>query len=856
MGRNKKRKDKLRCPDNGLDMHLTLNEGIRLHQQGDLEGARRIYSNILSSHPDQGDALYLSGVAFLQGGLEEQAISFLEKALHIDPHNQEYAGALLRALNNHGLTKQERGDYEKALLYYDRALELDPDFLMALNNKGMVSSALNHVSQAVDCYLKALSIDPSFYEAWVNLGNVYKDRGDYDQALECYQKALELKPSSWQVFNNIGSVLNEKKDYETAKQYLLKAIELNPQYDEAYYNLGCVCFELDQTDDAVRSYLKCLEINPGYAKAYSNAGNVFFKLKHYDDAEACYLKACELQPGLAEAYNNAGNLYQSRNDLEKAVFYLEKASDLSPDVPEFKNNLGLVYKKCGNNARAEDCFKKAIDQAPNFADPHFYLGEIYKETLRFGHAVTCYEKTLELQPDFPLAPDQLCATYQRLCDWDKAQPLIERMQHELETGDTVTELPHNSLSRYEDAKLCYTLAKLWSDNVSEAKKGENLSFTFGQHRKHGSKIRVGYFSNTFNNHPGGHLIAGLFGCHNRKDFEIYLYSFGPDDGSYYRKKAESECDKFIDIRLLDDREAAKRIYGDKIDILVDLRGYTQNNRVEVCALHPAPVQVVYLGFAGTSGSTFYDYIIADKTIVPEEHRPYFSEHIVYMPDCYQVTNHEQAISGETFTRKDQGLPEDGVVFCSFNASYKFEPVMYGCWMDIMKAVPGSVLWLLDDSEAIIRNLVNEAEARGVGRDRLVFAKRMPKKRHLKRSRLADISLDTRIYTGHTTTSDSLWAGVPVISMLGNHFASRVSASIIRAAGLPELVVSDLKAYKALAVDLALNPDKLRLFKQRVWDNRTTHPLFNTPLFARNLEKAYTIMWDSYVTGKAPDTIAI
>ena len=325
-------------------------------------------------------------------------------------------------------------------------------------------------------------------------------------------------------------------------------------------------------------------------------------------------------------------------------------------------------------------------------------------------------------------------------------------------------------------------------------------------------------------------------------------------GPRYRKKIESDCDAFVDIRDLSTIDTAKRIREDDIDILVDLKGHTKDHRLGICALRPALILATYLGFPGTTGANFFDYVITDRTVTPEEQAPYYTEKFAYLPHCYQVNDHTQAISDKPYARVDFGLPEDGFVFCSFNQSYKIEPVMWDVWMRIMRHVDGSILWLLDNNEMAKHNLKREASARDVNPDRIVFAAKLPKPEHLARLKLADLFLDTRIYNAHTTGSDALWAGVPLITLQGKHFASRVASSLLGAIDLPELVTHSLADYEALAVRLARHSDALLAFRERLSRNRLTKPLFDTPRFARNLENAYQQMWDAHLSGNHPQTI--
>ena len=388
--------------------------------------------------------------------------------------------------------------------------------------------------------------------------------------------------------------------------------------------------------------------------------------------------------------------------------------------------------------------------------------------------------------------------------------------------------------------------------------GRNLkcSFSFNRRRRHRSKITIGYLSNNFGNHPVAHQIAGLFKVHNRDDFNIFCYSYGQDNGSVYRKQIEQDCDKFVDLFPLKHAVSASQIYNDGVDILVDLVGHTTRNRLIIGAFRPAPVQVSYLGILGTTGADFFDYIITDKIVTPEDHQPFYSEKFIYMPHCYQINDNSRRIPTKNWTKSDIGLPEDSFVFCSFNNSYKLEPVMFDTWMKILRQVPGSVLWLSRGITTAVENVRSEAEKRGVDPQRLIFAERLSLDEHLARLKFADLALDTRIYNGGATTSNALWASVPVITLLGSHFVSRMSASALAAVGLSELITPSLEEFETLAVQLASNPDRLQALRQKLGGLRLTEPLFDTPRFVRNLEKAYKKIWQIYLEGQIPQPIEI
>jgi len=418
------------------------------------------------------------------------------------------------------------------------------------------------------------------------------------------------------------------------------------------------------------------------------------------------------------------------------------------------------------------------------------------------------------------------------------------------------ESPFVSVAMYPDPERNFTVARIWSSNISEEVTKFRPSFTFENRGRPKDKIIVGYLSSDFHDHATAHLMLSLFGLHDRTAFEIHCYSYGEDDGSTYRKRIREDSDRFIDVSDLGCAAIAKRIYEGEVDILIDLKGYTTGGRMHISAFRPAPVQVSYLGFPGTTGAEFIDYIITDRIVTPKSQSRYYSEKCVYLPHCYQVNDNAQTISKKEWTKSHFGLPEDGIVFCSFNQGYKIDPPMFDVWMRILRDVPESVLWLLVKGEIVKRNLRQEAEHRGVDAHRLHFAERLPKPDHLARLALADLALDTRIYNGHTTSSDALWAGVPVITVQGNHFASRVSSSILTASGLPELITNSLEEYRNLAVRLAQGLDQREAVRRKLIGNRSARPLFDTPRFVRNLEKAYKAMWDIFSSGEDVRTIEV
>ena len=370
------------------------------------------------------------------------------------------------------------------------------------------------------------------------------------------------------------------------------------------------------------------------------------------------------------------------------------------------------------------------------------------------------------------------------------------------------------------------------------------------------RIRIGYFSADFHNHPVAFLMAELFERHDRSKFELIAFSFGPDTDDDIRRRLKVAFDKFIDVRNMSDRDVALLARSLEIDIGVDLKGFTEDARTNIFAMRAAPIQVNYLGYPGTMGADYIDYLIADPMLIPASHQSHYTEKIVYLPNSYQPNDRKRQISDKAFTRSELGLPQQGFVFCCFNNNYKITPDVFDSWMRILAHVEGSVLWLLEDNEIAARNLKKEASVRGIDPDRLVFAPRMALADHLARHRMADLFLDTLPYNAHTTASDALWAGLPVLTQIGETFAGRVAASLLNAVHLPELVTTTRDDYEALAIELATNPAKLASIKQKLADNRLTTPLFDTELFTKHIEAAYTTMYERYQADLPPDHIHV
>ena len=792
----------------------------RKEQKLTLGKKRLIETNIpLNIFPSNVDSELRKAAIYHQSGQLKEAAKIYRRILKRQPNHSE-------SLYRLGVVNHQFGKNDIAVTFIKKAIQNDPRNPIYYNNLGIALEHLGELSEAVSYYQKALQLKPDLAEAFSNMGNAFQRQSRFNEAISCYQKAVQLKPSYARAYNNMGNAFQHQSRFNEAISCYQKALQLKPDLAAAYNNMGNTLKGQGKSDEAIASYRKAIQLEPYYAEPYNNMGTAFENQGKSDEATASYRKAIQLEPHYAEPYNNMGNVFQRQGNLNEALSCYMKALQLKPDLAEAYYNMANVFKNQGNS----------------------------------GEAVTYYQKALAINPDYAEVYCQLVDQLQQTCAWNRLEDLTAKLDDmttkALDEGEKAPEQPFLSLTRHADLQRNFSVAKSWSSDISRLASNMKIHFSFDDRSSAKGKITVGYLSSNFYDHPTAHLMLGLFGLHNRNEFEIFCYSYGKDDRSYYRERIRRDCDKFVDLRNFGHADAAKSIYDDGVDILVDLMGHTRDNRLEACALRAAPIQVRYLDFPGTSGADFFDYLITDRIVSPEDHASYYSENFVYLPHCYLVNDHTQAISNKETKRADFGLPEGSFVFCSFNAPYKIERLMFDIWMRILRQIPEGVLWLWRKNRVAEKNLRHEAEARGVNPDRLVFAKHLPRDEHLARLRHADLALDTRIVNGHTTTTDALWTGVPVITLEGTHFISRVSASLLTAIGLSELITHNIEDYETLAVQLARNPGELRAVKQKLEKNRLTEPLFNTPQFVKNLEKAYKEMWRIFLARKKPRQINI
>lgn len=721
----------------------------------------------------------------------------------------------LTALLTEALGHHQNGRLGDAEILYRKILSLNPRQVDSLHLLGVVAYQTKRPDLAIELIGKAIAISPTQASFHGNFGLALKEKGRLEEAIASYRRALRLRPDFFECHNNLGLALQAQGLFQEALASAEKAIQFNPQFAEAHFSKGIALVALGRSDEGVESYTQAVALRPSYPEALNNLGLAFKDQGRVDEAISCYGRALQGIPTLAEAHNNLGAAYKEKGQLHEAI-----AS-----------------------------YQRAIELAPGIAQTHYNLGLALEDFNQIDEAILQYRKAIELKPDYADAIDQLAHQLRHLCDWQDIGDLERTVLDMVRAGRSGFQ-PFSLLglsSTLADQRACATVygeKRQVSQSFCSSTRGSAAIAPQG-------KIKIGYLSADFRQHPVSFLLAELIERHDRDRFEVVAYSYGPDDGGEMRQRLKAGFDRFVDVQALSHRQAAEQIHADGIQILVDLQGYTKFTRSRILSFRPAPIQVNYLGYPGTMGVSAMDYIIADPFCIPASDEPFYTEKVVKLPHCYQPNDTKRPIAVETPSRSDCGLPEEGLVFCCFNSSYKITAPVFALWMRLLAGVPGSVLWLLESNAWVKGNLRQQASACGIDPDRLVFASREPLPKHLARHRLADLFLDTLPYNAHTAASDALWAGLPVLTCAGETFAGRVAGSLLTAIGLPELITESAEDYEAKALQLATNPEQLRALSHTLRQNIATFPLFDIERYRRGIEQAYQQMWDIYSAGDPP-----
>jgi protein O-GlcNAc transferase len=761
------------------------------------------------------------------------------------PPSAEIFGALQRGVQAHN-----RGNVAEAEALYRSVLRSDPHNFPALNMLGILQSQRGNFAEAITLLERALKVNPQSADAYANLAHIYFQSGNLQQAAASYVRAIAIKPDFALAHSNYSGVLRSLGRLQEALSHCDQALAAQPNFVNALNNRANVLFDLQRHPEALAGYENTISLAPGMPQAWLGRGNCLMELSRHAEAQSAYDTALRLNQGLAEAWIGRGNSASALRRHGEAEAAYEKALALDPRLTHALIGLGNAFGAMGRHDAAADAYRRAVGVSPESAAAWLALATAMRGLRRHDDALAACEKALAIDPAIKRAEGLRFLTKLNIWEWRD----FDRDRSSLVGTNQATAMtaPFAMICATSSSSDQLKCAELY---VAQAHPPSTLGVERSASGAH-ERINVAYLSADFGEHAVSLLTAGLFEHHDRSRFRTIGISLGRDDKSGMRDRIRSSFETFIDVAALGDAEVATSMRELGVDIAVDLMGYTEGSRPEILARRAAPIQVNYLGYPATMGAPFIDYMIADRFVIPVAQRDRYTEKIVYMPDTFQVNDSRRPPVERTPSREEYGLPAEAFIFCAFNTAHKITPLMFDIWMRLLRCVEHGVLWLVSNDGRAEDRLRQEAVSRGIASERLLFAPRTNYWDYLVRYRCADLFLDTLPFNGGTTVSDALWAGLPVVAASGEAFASRMAGSLLRAAGVPELVTESLSDYESLALKLASDRAMLADVKARLSANRGTCPLFDTARFARHVESAFRTMHDRHRRGERPEHIDV
>ncbi len=820
-----------------------LMQGLALHHQGKLAEAKALYESCLKQQPNNPDVLHLMGIVLAQLKQSARAIELFDQAIKIKPNDAGFHC-------NRGNAFFELNKFAEAIKDYDQAIDLVPSYLEAYFNRANAWFSMGEFHEASLGYEQVINFDAAHAQSWRRRSVALANLGSHKEAIACLDRLIFLCPDDAEAYYHKGIAFHALQQRDAAIESYQSAVGLKHDYIDALNNLGIVLSEKERFEDALDVFNKIVELKPDNVQAYNNLGSILSRQGRHKEALLIYEKAIQLRPDYYDVHLNAGLALAALARYESAIKSYNQAISSDPEKPEPYYNRALAFQALKYYEQALVDYEKAISLRADYSQAHHNKGIALFVLKRWAEAISSFQVASKIKPDIAYLDGMVMHNKMWLCDWQEFYGELKKLTDGLMNNKKVS-LSFPVLTLIDSLKLHRKAAEIWISSQFSFKSvlGEIPK------RSRREKIRLGYFSADFRQHPVSILLAELFEAHDRERFELFAFSTGPDTQDAMRQRVKVAFDHFIDITHLPDKDAAQLVRQWSVDIAIDLGGHTQDARTGIFSYRAAPIQLSYIGYLGTMGADYYDYLLADRMLIPESSQAQYTEKIAYLLS-YQVSDSKRVISDRVFSRKELGLPEHGVVFCCFNNNYKITPDTFEQWMNILRQVPNSVLVLYVESSLTRDNLAREAQQRGVDSVRIIFAERLPYEQHLARYRVMDIFLDTLPYNAGATASDALWAGLPVITQMGESFPSRYAASLLTAIDLPELITDTSDAYVKLAVDLATYPEKLKKIKDKLEYHRFTTLLFDTPKFTRHLEAAYQAMYDRYQADLSPDHLVV
>ncbi|XP_072971752.1 probable UDP-N-acetylglucosamine--peptide N-acetylglucosaminyltransferase SEC [Typha angustifolia] len=834
-------------------------------EKGNLDLAINYYLLAIQLRPNFCDAWANLASAYTRKGRLNEAAQCCRQALALNPH-------LVDAHNNLGNLMKAQGLFQDAFKCYAEAIRIQPTFAVAWSNLAGLFMQTGDLHRAMLYYKEAIKHKPAFADAYLNLGNVYKTLRMPEEAIMCYQYALQARPDDPIVYGNLGSTYYEQGQLDLAILHYKHAISYDSTFIEAYNNLGNALKDGGRVEEAMNCYRSCLALQPNHPQALTNLGNIYMEWNMTSVAATYYKATLNVTNGLSAPFSNLAIIYKQQGKYADAITCYNEVLRIDPMAADGLVNRGNTFKEIGRVSDAIQDYLRAVTIRPTMAEAHANLASAYKDTGHVEAAIKSYKQALLLRSDFPEATCNLLHTLQCVCDWDDRDKKFAEVEgiirRQIKMSVLPSVQPFHAIAYPIDPILALEISQKYAAHCSlVASRFKLPAFTHPaplpvKAESKNGRLRVGYVSSDFGNHPLSHLMGSVFGMHNRENVEVFCYALSQSDGSEWRHRIQSEAERFIDVSSMSADMIARLINEDKIHILVNLNGYTKGAKNEIFAMQPAPIQVSYMGFPGTTGASYIDYLVTDEFVSPMRLSHIYSEKLVHLPHCYFVNDYKQKSRDVLdpvcpHKRADYGLPDDKFIFACFNQLYKMDPDIFNTWCNILKRVPNSALWLLRFPAAGEMRLRAHAVARGVRPEQIIFTDVAIKNEHIRRSALADLFLDTPLCNGHTTGTDILWAGLPMITLPLEKMATRVAGSLCLAAGVgEEMIVNSLKEYEERAVELALNPSKLQALTNKLKAARLTCPLFDTARWVRNLERAYFKMWNLYCFGRHPQPFKV
>lgn len=825
------------------------------HKNGDFIKAELAYIDILNEHPNDFDTLHHLGIMYTQKKDFGNGIKFISRALKINPkfyiayNNRGIAyrnqNQIILAINDFKKSIQLKANYadpyynlsliyvglgkmNEALKNCNKTIELNSKFPEAHNIKGIIYSHNNKLTESLKSFNNAISLNPKYFEAFNNRGSTFAKFGKTNEAIKDYLKAITINPNYAEAQHNLSEQFFKKNELKLALHHCELAIILNKKFEDAYNIKGNILLKLKKTNEAIENFKVVLSINPNNLISLNGLANSYADLGEFEKAISLYKKAVSINKNFSDAFSNMGLAFYNLRNNDEAIRSLTKSISLNPKSPETFLNLGNTYLRINKINEAIKCYENTIILNPKNSEAYYNKASALVALKKYNQAKFFFKKTLNLKSDFKLALSSLIYIQMKTCDWDNYSK--DYKDYKLNTLNI--HFPFTSLSILNSPHDQKIISETYVNNYFPEK------MELGQIKEiANNKIIVAYFSNDFGDHPVTHLISELIERHSRNDFEVIGVYYGPKRTDKIYERISKSFDRFFDINTKSDKDVAIFCRNLKIDIAIDLTGHTRGGRVGIFSYRVAKIQMSYLGYLGTMGAKYYDYLIADEIIIPKNYQKFYTEKILYLPH-YLVNDPKRNTFKKEILRSEFKIPDKCFVYSSFNNNYKINPTFFKMWMKILESVDNSYLLIYFENNWAKENLKKEAKKNNIDLSRIIFIGRVAREEYFARLKLADLCLDTSPYNGATTSSDALWIGLPVLTCIGKTFSSRICASILNAVDLNEMICDSEAEYVDMAIELGRNKEKYLKLKNKLNKNIKNKPLFNPKLFSHNIENLF------------------